>query len=131
MKSTTRSARVAEFRHDFLALTGHLQHTFTGTPEQTRNAGAEFRDVTSFGLAAELATTEATAILLQTEWETSTLRDFQLSRAADPQWLIWIGLRTRLAERVALEMGFAEDIASFISPDFSAYLGLVMTLGGD
>lgn len=120
---------LGEYRLGYFGFVGHLSHTWAGTPESVERARSEFRDVTSFGLAAECAVSDSVSVLVQSEWESSTLRELQLSRAADPQWLIWFGLRTRLSDAISLEMGLAEDIGSFISPDFSAYLGMLVELG--
>jgi hypothetical protein len=93
-------------------------------------AGLAFADVTSWGASAEIAVTDRNALLIQSEWETSTLRDLGFARVADPQWLLWIGWRARLADWAALEVAVAEDLSSFIAPDFSMYFALSFGLGG-
>ena len=111
-------------------MTGHAQHTFAATPEQAEQAGVEFGDVTSLGLETEIAMSNTFALLLQTEWETSALRDLDFPRASDPQWLIWGGLRAHLTPRITLDVGLGEDLSGFTSPDVSFYLAMAFDLGG-
>ncbi|MGC6488195.1 MAG: DUF3187 family protein, partial [Planctomycetota bacterium] len=66
---------VAEYRFGGVGCTAQVQHTFAGTPAQSRAVGFRFRDVTSAGLGFELPLREDLHLLVQAEWETSTLRD--------------------------------------------------------
>ena len=118
-----------ELRWDLVAMTGHVQHTFAGTPAQAAAGGLQFGDVTSAGVGVEVALTDSLAALLQTELETSTLRGLGFDRVSDIQWLLWTGARAQLAPGVALEFGLGEDLSSFIAPDFTAYVGLAFDLG--
>ena len=80
---------------------------------------------------AEMALTDSLTLLVQTEAETSTLRRLGFDRVSDIQWLIWVGGRTRLSESVSLEFALGEDLSTMIAPDFTAYLGFRVELGGD
>jgi hypothetical protein len=82
------------------------------------------------GIGTELALSRAMALLVQTEWETSTLRALGFDRVADAQWLLWFGLRTQLGQRGALELALAEDLSPFVAPDFSVYLAVTLGVGG-
>lgn len=119
-----------ELRQGPLALTAHVQHTFAATPDRASHGGIEFGDVTSGGLEAELALTDTVSLLVQTEAESATLRELGFSHVADPHWLLWTGGRFWLSEQVQLEVGFAEDLSAYVTPDFTAWLGLAVTLGG-
>ena len=108
---------------------GHVQHTFAGTPDQSSSAGFRFRDVTSAGAAIEAPLSDGLAALLQVEWETSTLRDLGIDAASRDQVLLWVGGRIRLDLDTHMELGFGEDLASAVSPDFTAWLALSWTPG--
>lgn len=103
---------------------GFFQHAWAHTPAQARRAGLRFADVTSGGLGFEGLVWPGTALLLQTEWETSTLRELAFDRVNDNQWLLWVGLRQELFDHWALELAFGEDLSEFVAPDFSAFVGL-------
>lgn len=109
---------------------GHLQHTFAGTPAPARRLGFTFADVTSAGLAAELPLTSDLAALVQLEWETSTLRELEVPAASREQVLLWVGGRWRASADWSVEVGFGEDLQSLVSPDFTAWLGVVWLPGG-
>lgn len=121
---------VGEYRRDNVSVTAHVQYTFVGTPDLAESGGFHYQDVTSAGLGTEIQVTDCVALLVQTEFETSTLRDLDLSQAEDPQWSIWGGVRTRLSPRVSVEVGFGEDLITDVAPDFTAYLAFVLDLGG-
>lgn len=116
---------IVDYRPVGLGLYGHLQHTFAGTPARTRAAGLRFADVTSAGLAAELPLGEALHAFLQVEWETSTLREFDLAVVGRDQVLLWVGGRLEVETGWLVELGFGEDLAGKVSPDFTAWLGVV------
>ena len=109
---------------------GHLQHTFTGTPDHTQARGLTFSDVTSAGLGAEIVLGPGVRALFQVEWETSTLRDLGLPVAARDQLLLWFGTRIAWHEDWDLEVGFGEDLQGLVSPDFSAWFGMTWAAGG-
>ncbi|MCA8952023.1 MAG: DUF3187 family protein [Planctomycetes bacterium] len=102
----------------------HAQHTFAGTPAIARRGGLSFADVTSLGATAELPLFEQLNALVQVEWETSTLRHLGLEVTDREQVLLWVGGRYHFAERAALEFGFGEDLVGYVSPDFTAWIGL-------
>lgn len=106
------------------ALTGHAQHTFASTPEHTRAAGLEFADVTSLGLGAELPLSERWSALVQTEVETSTLRDLGVAETEDPQWLLWTGVRARVTDDLWFDVALGEDLTSRGPPDFTVWIAL-------
>ncbi len=106
-------------------LTGHAQHAFASTPDQARHAGFSFADVTSLGLAAEVPVLDGLTGLCQIEWETSTLRRLDLPAVSRNQLLLWIGGRVDVAADWAIEVALGEDLASLVSPDFTATLAMV------
>ena len=118
-----------EYRTGPLSFTGQAQHTFAATPGQSDDVGFRFRDVTSLGAGVECAVTNDFWLVVQTEWETSTLRAARLERASDPQWLLWTGLRYGLADGARLEIGLGEDLSPFIAPDFTAWVALSFDFG--
>ena len=114
---------VLEYRFDGWALTGHLQHTFAGTPNRAKSGGLDFGDVTSVGVGAEVSLGDTISALVQAEMETSTLRDLGFSEVEDEQWLLWVGLRQLLGDGFYLEIGFGEDLFG-APPDFTAWLAV-------
>jgi Protein of unknown function (DUF3187) len=121
---------LAEHRTGAVAWYGHLQHTFAGTPGPARRLGFDFADVTSMGLASELPLTADLAALVQVEWETSTLRALDLAVATREHLLLWVGGRWQAGADWSVEVGFGEDLQSLVSPDFTAWLGVVWLPGG-
>ena len=105
-----------------------VNHSFAGTPGPARRGGLEFADVTSGGVSGEVALTDWLQGLVQVEAETSTLRRLGFDRVSDAQVLLWTGLRAQLADNVAAELALGEDLTGFIAPDFTAFLGLAITL---
>lgn len=120
---------VAEYRLSSLALTGQLQHTFAATPDLAAGAGLRFGDVTAAEVGAELPLLPGFAALVQVQWENSTLRQLGFPRAARDQLLIWAGGRIDLGSGFATELSVGEDLASFVSPDFSLWWSLVYVPG--
>lgn len=116
---------VIEYRLAAVALYGHVQHTFAGTPDPAARIGFRFADVTSAGLAAELPLASDLHAFVQIEWETSTLRELGLDVVAREQVLMWLGGRWQATPHVGLEVGLGEDLQSLVSPDFTAWLGMV------
>ena len=114
---------VGEYRFEGWSLTAHVQHTFAGTPDQAQSAGLDFSDVTSFGVGAEVSLGPTTTGLIQTELESSTLRDLGVSEAEDEQWLLWIGGRQLLGKGFYLEVALGEDLSG-APPDFTAWLAV-------
>lgn len=106
------------------AFVAHLQHTFAGTPASMREAGLRFGDVTAVGLGAELPLAQDLAGFLQFEYETSALRNLDLATVSRKQFLVWVGGRYLLAPHCAIEVAFGEDLQGYVSPDFTAWLGL-------
>jgi hypothetical protein len=107
-----------------LGFFGHLQHTWAGTPAQSRDRGFHFADVTSAGITIEAPLDDGVAALLQVEWETSTLRELGLQVTDRDQWLLWGGLRVAVGRGWQLELGFGEDLQGLASPDFTAWLAM-------
>jgi hypothetical protein len=68
--------------------------------------------------------------LVQLEWETSTLRDLAISVVDREQLMLWLGARIDLGARWSMEVGFGEDLRGLVSPDFSAWLGMVWNGSG-
>lgn len=118
-----------EWRGDTVAWTAHAQHTFAASPDRAEAAGAAFRDVTSLGLGVEVALADRFWLLASTEWETATLRALPFDRAADPQWLLWTGLRYGLADGARVEIGLGEDLSPYVAPDFTAWLAFSFDFG--
>lgn len=116
---------VLDYRLDAMALYGHVQHTFAGTPDRTQRSGLEFADVTSLGGAAELPLASDLHAFLQVEWERSTLRNFGLPVTDRDQLLFWVGCRWQTTAALGVEVGFGEDLQGLASPDFTAWLGMV------
>ncbi len=107
----------------------HAGHSRAGNPAPARRNGFSFGDVTAGGVGVEWAFHDDWAVLVQVEAETSTLRALDFGRASDPQWLLWTTARGRLAEGWWLDVGFGEDLSSFVAPDFTAYVGLSAEFG--
>lgn len=116
----------ALFEHRALgcAWYGQVQHTFAGTPAQSRDFGFHFADVTSAAITGELPLDDGAAALVQVEWETSTLRDLDLRVTRREQVLLWGGLRIGLGDGWQAEVGFGEDLQGLVSPDFTAWLAV-------
>lgn len=110
-------------------LTAHAQHTWAGTPAPAKRGGLEFADVTSLGLGLELPLATDLHALVQVEWETSTLRRLGVRSAGREQFLLWFGARYELAAGLGVEVGFGEDLHGLVSPDFTAWLGMVWNPG--
>jgi hypothetical protein len=118
---------VADYRWETWVLTAQVQHTFAGTPDRAESAGLEFRDISSFGLGVEIALGPQTSALVQSQLETSTLRDLGFGQVADNQWLLWFGVRQGLGDGFYLEVGFGEDLSSAVASDFTAWVGVGWT----
>lgn len=103
-----------------------LQHTFAGTPRQSRDAGFAFADVTALALAAELPLTADLAAFVALEYETSTLRELDLRTVGRNQFLLWFGGRWLAAPHCAVEAALGEDLQGYVSPDFTAWLGVAL-----
>lgn len=110
-------------------LYGHAQYTWAGTPDQAARAGLQFADVAAAGVAAEAPLHDDLHAYVQLAWEQSTLRNFGLPETDDDQALLWVGGRFRASEDVALEVGFGEDLIALVSPDFTAWVGMVWNPG--
>jgi hypothetical protein len=108
-----------------IGFTGHVQHTWAGTPGPAKRSGLHFADVTSIGAAAELPLSDDVHAFVQVEWETSTLRNFDLQVTDRDQCLLWVGGRWHATSTLGFELGFGEDLAGLVSPDFTAWLGMV------
>ena len=80
-------------------------------------------------MTAERAVSERWSLLVQSELESSALRRLDFDRVADPQWLLWTGVRARLGAHTALEAALGEDLSPFVAPDFTAWMAVVWTLG--
>ncbi len=113
----------------FGTLHADVQHAFVGSPLRARAAGFEFADVTSAACALELPLLDDLSALVQTEWETSTLRRLAFDRADKEQMLLWLGGRLRLDRDLFVELSFGEDLIGFVSPDFTAWLGFAWLPG--
>lgn len=111
------------------AFYGQLQHAFAATPTATRASGLAFADVTAASLGLETLLLPELSLLVQVAGETSTLRDFGLAETAREQLLLWVGGRWRSTPRIAFELGFGEDLIGLVSPDFTAWAGMVFELG--
>lgn len=109
---------------------GHLQHTWAGTPRPSRDAGLSFADVTSAGVGFEWPLADGLGALVQIEWETSTLRELDFPTVARDQVLLWLGGRWRIDDRWSMEVGFGEDLQGYVSPDFTAWIGVAFLPAG-
>ena len=110
-------------RLSWLSVTAQAQHTFAGTSNLARDAGFRFRDVTSADLAVEAALHDRFAVLVQGQFETSTLRGLGFDEVADDHWLLWVGGRWHVGEKSWIEATLGEDLGPFVSPDFVAWIG--------
>jgi hypothetical protein len=108
-----------------VSFTGHADYTWAGTPSPAKRSGLTFADVTALGVGAELPLANALHAFVQLEWETSTLRNFGLSVTDHDQLLLWVGGRWSASRTIGLEIGLGEDLASLVSPDFTAWFGMV------
>ena len=115
---------VLDYRTQGVGYTLAAQHSFASTPAPSRAAGFGFEDVTSVALGCELPLTEDLSALMQTEWETSTLRDLGAKAAGRDQLLLWVGGRWKLSPGWSLEFGFGEDLIELASPDFTGWLAM-------
>lgn len=108
---------------------GHAQYTWAETPDRTAAAGLQFADVAAAGVGAEIAVVDGAHAYVQLAWEQSTLRRFGLAETDDDQALLWIGGRLRCSDDLAVELGFGEDLIALVSPDFTAWVGMVWRPG--
>lgn len=120
---------LVDYRARGIGWSGHLQHTFAGTPNQARRRGFHFEDVTSAGIGVELPLQKGLHALLQVEGETSTLRRLGPNVASREQVLLWVGGRYQAAPDWTVELGFGEDLRGLASPDFTAWLGVTWRPG--
>ena len=114
---------VLDYRQGGVGYSLNAQHTFAGTPRGARALGFEFQDVTSAALSVELPLSETVHALIQTEWESSTLRDLGPKVAEHEQMLLWVGARWSPTPAWSFEFAFGEDLLEKASPDFTAWLG--------
>ena len=120
---------VAEYWRDGIGYTVHAQHAFAGSPATSRRRGFTFEDVSAAGVALELPVHEDWNVLVQVEWESSTLRNLGPRVAANDQALLWVGGRWTPDPSWSLEFSFGEDLLEQASPDFTAWLGMEWRLG--
>lgn len=102
----------------------HGHYSFVHTSAPARRAGLDLRDVAAVGAGGGWDVLPGLSLLVQTQWETSVLRDLGFPRAADNQWLLWSGFRVACSESCFLELGLGEDIGPFVSPDFTVWASL-------
>ncbi len=119
---------VGEIRLPTVAFTGQLAMTEPSTPDALQRAGIDLREVWSFDLGAEIAVSDDFALLVGSGYESAALRTLGFSRAADDQWLLWIGMRQRTGPTSHVEIGFGEDLSRYVAPDFSAWLAVGIDL---
>ncbi|MBK8100512.1 MAG: DUF3187 family protein [Planctomycetes bacterium] len=117
---------LADLPTSWAEFTAHAQHTFAATPSAARGAGVDFGDVTSVGGGVELPLSPSLAAVVQLEWETSALRELGFPKASRDQLQLWTGGRLLLGERLGLEVTVGEDLVSFVSPDFTIWIGLAV-----
>ena len=120
---------VGEYRYEWVSLTGFAEYTWASTPDMAREAGLTFGDVASFGLGAEMVLSDTWSLLVQTEYESSVLRNLDFPRVSDDQWLLWVGGRARF-DRWYFEVAIGEDLSPFVAPDFSIWLSMTFDFGG-
>ena len=118
-----------ELRMGPVAWNAHFDHTFTDGSAKARRAGAPLQDVTSGGIGMEWAVAPEWTWLAQVEYDRSTLRSLSLDRTSDDQWLLWLGSRFRLSDRVGLEIGLGEDLSQYIAPDFTGWFAIQYRFG--
>lgn len=111
------------------ALHAEAQHAVAGSPRMARNAGFSFSDVTAGSMAFEAQPSAGLGLLVQCSWETAALADLDLDRASRDAILLWMGARLRLEDDLFLEVGFGEDLAENIAPDFTAWLSMAWLPG--
>ena len=128
-KIDTAFGAVAEWPLAWGTWYGSVQHTFAGNPDRAADAQFSFADVTSAGLGLELPLYQDLSLLVQTEWESSTLRDLGFDYVSSSQWLLWTGGRLRLDRDLCVEVTMAEDLAGFVSPDVTFWLAMAWLPG--
>ena len=74
--------------------------------------------------------TEDTAVIFQWEVDKSVLRGLKGVNTDDDQSMLWVGFRTRATEDLSIEISFGEDMTLNGPPDFTAYLGFRLAVGG-
>ncbi len=121
---------LGEIAYGPFSLQAHIAHTFIATPDRAEQAGLEYRDGMSSGFGLEAALSEDLAVLVQLEMDQAVLRDLIGVQTESDQWLLWLGLRQRLADGVLFELSFGEDLTLNTGPDFTVYLGLRAVFGG-
>lgn len=122
---------VAEYWRNGVGYTAHAQHAFAGTPPGSRSRGFSFEDVTAAGLALEIPLKDDLSMLLQVEWETSTLRRLGPPSAGNEQAYLWVGGRWSPSPAWSWEVAFGEDLLEQASPDFTAYVGMEWRPGAE
>ena len=121
---------VGEVHRGPFSVTAHFEHTWVHTPDRAKQIGFEYADVTSGGIAIEAAMTHDTAAIVQYEVDKSVLRHLKGVNTDDDQSMLWVGFRTRCTEDLSVEISFGEDLSINGPPDFSAYLGFRLAVGG-
>lgn len=106
------------------ALHAEVQRTFAGTPRMARDAGFSFSDVAAGSMTFEAQASAGLGLLAQCSWESAALSNLDLDRASRDAVLLWLGARWRLDGDLFLEVGFGEDLAENIAPDFTAWLSM-------
>lgn len=114
---------VVDYQQGGVGYSLNAQHTFAGTPRGARALGLSFEDVTSAAFSIEVPLDPSLHLLVQTEWESSTLRDLGPKVAEHEQMLLWIGARWTPTPEWSFEVAFGEDLLEKASPDFTAWLG--------
>lgn len=112
------------YRRERWALTAWGGHTWTSRPDSARAVGLPWGDLSTLGLAGEVAITDRLSALVQLEWESSVLKALDETHADRNQLLIWMGGRWAFSDRSSIEVSVGEDLIRSVSPDVSFALGI-------
>jgi hypothetical protein len=105
-------------------LFAHGHYAFVSDSAPARRAGLELHDVGAFGFGGSYRIFDWLSLHLQTQVESSVLRDLGFDRAADVQWLLWSGFRIACSDTTFLELALGEDLGPYVSPDFTLWAAM-------
>lgn len=112
---------IGDLRLGALQLFAHGHYACVSDSAPARRAGLELRDVAAAGCGGNLQVLDGLSLHVQTQVESSVLRDLGFQRAADTQWLIWSGFRVACDDRTFIELALGEDLGPYASPDFTLW----------
>ena len=120
---------VGDLRVGVFDLFAHGHYAFVSDSGPAKRAGLDLRDVAAGGFGGSLRVTDGLSLHLQTQVESSVLRDLGFDRAADSQWLLWGGFRVACDDHTFIELALGEDLGPYVSPDFTLWAAVSTRLG--